>query len=116
MKLLEVQSRLGHIVTACEKILRYTAGKTYDDYFADDLLASGVERQLTIIGEAVGKIARTDSAVAAEVGDFPRIVAFRNQLVHNYPNIETDAVWVIVQREVPVLLERVRALLGPPPA
>lgn len=85
MKQLEVRSRLEHIADACEKVLRYTAGKTYDDYFADDMLASAVERQLTIIGEAVTKIARTDPSVAAEVGDFPRIIAFRNQLVHNYP-------------------------------
>jgi uncharacterized protein with HEPN domain len=112
MKQLELQSRLRHIVEACEKILRYTAGQTLDDYFVDDLVASAVERQLTIIGEAVVKVARTDSAVAAEVGDFPRIIAFRNQLVHNYPDIENDAVWLIVQREIPLLLERVRLILA----
>lgn len=114
MKQLELRSRLEHIAEACEKILRYTTGKTYDDYFADDLLASAVERQLTIIGEAVTKIARTDASVAAEVGDFPRIIAFRNQLVHNYPDIETDAVWLIIQREIPLLLERVQAILARP--
>ena len=114
MKQLELQSRLGHIVDACEKILRYTEGKSYEDYFSDDLLASAVERQLTIVGEAVTKIARTDASVAAEIGDFPRIIAFRNQLVHNYPNIETDAVWLIIRREVPILLERVREILGRP--
>lgn len=116
MKQLEIQARLQHIVEACEKILRFTAGKTYDDYFADDLLASAVERQLTIVGEAVTKIARTDPDVARNLGDFPRIIAFRNQLVHNYPRVDTDAVWLIVQRELPLLLQRVRTLLGPPPA
>lgn len=40
------------------------------------------------------------------------IIAFRNQLVHNYPNVDNNAVWVIVQREVPLLLERVRPLLS----
>jgi uncharacterized protein with HEPN domain len=112
MKQLEVESRLRHIVDACEKVLRYTADKTYDDYCVDDMLASAVERQLTIVGEAVTKIARTNSTVAAELGDFPRIIAFRNQLVHNYPDIETDAVWLIVQRELPLLVERVRTILG----
>ncbi|HYC92589.1 MAG TPA: HepT-like ribonuclease domain-containing protein [Thermoanaerobaculia bacterium] len=114
MKQLEVQVRLAHIVAAGEKVLRYTAGKSFDEYSADDFLASAVERQLTIIGEAVTKIAQTDSAAAARVGDFPRIIAFRNQLVHNYPNVDDNAVWVIVQREVPLLLERVRALLAEP--
>ena len=114
MTQLEVQSRLWHIVDACRKILRYTAGKSIDDYLADDLIASGVERQLTIIGEAVTNIARVDSSTAGAIGDFPRIIAFRNQLVHNYPAIDHHAVWVIVQREVPLLLARASALLSPP--
>lgn len=53
--------------------------------------------------------------MAERVGDFPRIIAFRNQLVHNYPNVDDHAVWAIVQRELPVLLERVGALLSPHP-
>jgi uncharacterized protein with HEPN domain len=121
MKQLELQVRLWHILNACEKILRYTSGKTLDDYLADDFLASAVERQLTIVGEAVANIARSDTTVAAEVGDFPRIIGFRNILIHNYPDIENNAVWVIVQREIPILLHRVRAILdrpesGAPPA
>jgi uncharacterized protein with HEPN domain len=60
------------------------------------------------------RIARSDTAAAAHLGDFPRIIAFRNQLAHNYPNVDDAAVWLIVQREVPVLLERVRTLLDQP--
>jgi uncharacterized protein with HEPN domain len=113
MKPPEIESRLWHIEAACQKVMRVTSGKTIEAYIADDLLPDVVVRQLTIIGEAVARIARIDQEVAAQLGDFPRIVAFRNQLVHNYPHIEHDAVWVIVTREVPLLLERIRALLPP---
>ena len=116
MTQLEVRARLAHIAEACEKVLRYTTGRSFDQYVADDVLQSAVERQLTIIGEAVTKIAQADADIAARVGDFPRIIAFRNQLVHNYPNVDDNAVWVIVQREVPVLLGRVRALLAGEPS
>ena len=117
MKPPEIESRLWHIAGACEKVLRVTAGKTLEEYAADDLLPDAVERQLMIIGEAVGRIAQLEPAIAAQLGDYPRIVAFRNQLVHNYPHIDHAAVWSIIQREVPVLLERVRSLSsGPPPA
>jgi uncharacterized protein with HEPN domain len=112
MKQLEVQTRLAHIVGAAEKVLRFTEGMSFENYETDDVIASAVERQLTIIGEAVTKIAHTDAEAAARIGDFPRIIAFRNQLMHNYPNIDDNVVWTIVQREVPVLLERVRALLA----
>jgi uncharacterized protein with HEPN domain len=111
MKQLEVKSRLSHIEAACAKVLRVTAGKTLAEYAVDDLLPDVVMHQLTIVGEAVGRIAATNREVAAMLGNFPRIISFRNHLVHNYPHVETDAVWVIVQDEVPVLLERVRELL-----
>jgi len=50
MKLPEVESRLWHIATACEKVLRVIEDKTFDDYAADDLLPDVVIRQLTIVG------------------------------------------------------------------
>lgn len=37
-------------------------------------------------------------------------MAFRNLLVHRYDQIDYDAVWVIVKKEVPVLLEHVEAI------
>ncbi|HUR81613.1 MAG TPA: HepT-like ribonuclease domain-containing protein [Thermoanaerobaculia bacterium] len=107
----EVEVRLAHIVEAGAKVLRFTAGKSFEEYELDDLATSAVERQLMIIGEAVARIAKSDAVVAKTLGDFPRIIAFRNQLAHNYPNVDDNAVWFIVQREVPVLLDRVRALL-----
>ena len=114
MKPPEIESRLWHIAAACEKVIRITAGKTIEEYASDDLLPDAVERQLTIVGEAVARIAEVDRPTAQKLGEYPRIVAFRNQLVHNYPHIDHAAVWSIIQREVPVLLERVRDLLPPP--
>ncbi|HVG24841.1 MAG TPA: HepT-like ribonuclease domain-containing protein [Thermoanaerobaculia bacterium] len=111
---LEVQVRLAHIIDAGEKVLRYTSGKSFEEYTSDELVGHAVERLLTIIGEAVTRIAKTDPATAARLGDFPRIIAFRNQLVHNYPNVDDNAVWLIVQRELPLLVERIRRLLPPP--
>src|SRR5688500_15465480 len=112
MKPPERESRLWHIAAACEKVLRVTEGKSFEEYAVDDLLPDVVIRQLTIVGEAVARIARTDPDVAPQLGDYPRIVAFRNQLVHNYPQVNQQFVWAIVQNEVPVLLDRVRALLA----
>ena len=69
---------------AALRITRFTAGKTFEDYGADELLRSGVERQFEIIGEALNQLSRLDPAVAAALPDLPRIVAFRNLLIHGY--------------------------------
>ena len=37
---------------AAERIVRFTAGRSFDDYLADEMLSAAVERQFEIIGEA----------------------------------------------------------------
>ena len=52
----EALKYLYDINAAAEKILRFVHGKSEDDYLADELLQSAVERQFEIIGEAMGKL------------------------------------------------------------
>jgi uncharacterized protein with HEPN domain len=99
--------------TRASGISRLRAKKCFpEEYAADDVLPDVVERRLTIVGEAMSTIAAADKDVASQLGNFPRIISFRNQLVHNYHHVEHDAVWLIVQTEVPLLLERVREMLA----
>ena len=54
----------------------------------DDMLKSAVERQFGVIGEALARLAKTDPAVAEQVADHRRIIAFRNILVHGYATVD----------------------------
>ncbi|MGB4115476.1 MAG: HepT-like ribonuclease domain-containing protein [Polaromonas sp.] len=38
------------------------------------------------------------------------IIATRNQLIHGYVGIDDDVMWSIVQTDIPVLLEQLRAI------
>lgn len=44
--------RLLHIVEAIERIKRYTIGKCFDDFVADDMMYYAVVKNIEIIGEA----------------------------------------------------------------
>jgi uncharacterized protein with HEPN domain len=66
---------------AAEKLTRFAAGRTVDDYLADELLRLAVERQFEIIGEALNGLRRADPTQASQVPDLSRIVAFRNVLI-----------------------------------
>ena len=77
---------------AAERIARFTTGKTFAEYEADDYFRSAVERQFEIIGEAFGQLRRVDPATAAAIPELPRIVAFRNVLIHGYASVDNKLV------------------------
>jgi uncharacterized protein with HEPN domain len=97
---------------AAKLALGFIAGKTFADYGADPMLRSAVERQLEIVGEALAQLARTDAAVASQIGEYQRIIAFRNILIHGYAEIDHRIVWSVLERKLPVVLSEASNLLG----
>lgn len=73
---------------AAEAVLRFTQGKSFDDFEQDILLRSAVERQFEIIGEALRQLAKVHPETAAKVPDLAKAVAFRNILIHGYAAID----------------------------
>jgi uncharacterized protein with HEPN domain len=88
-------------------IAGFSSGRSFEDYVADDMLKSAVERQFGIIGEALARLAKVDPLVAEQVTDFRRIVAFRNILVHGYATVDDRIVWGVVEASLPGLIKSV---------
>jgi uncharacterized protein with HEPN domain len=95
---------------AARRVLRFAAGKTLDDYRSDELPRAAIERQFTILGEALGRLRQLDSALAARITDLPRAVALRNLLVHAYAEIDDQVVWGVVSGPIAGLLAELEAL------
>jgi uncharacterized protein with HEPN domain len=93
------------ILQACKHIQQFTAGKNFDDYRHDILLKSAVERQLTIIGEALNKLRREAPDLSDQIGEAEKIIAFRNVIVHGYDIISDQIVWDIVSSKLDNLIE-----------
>ncbi len=118
----EAKRHLYDIAQAAELIAQFTAGKTFRHYLEEPMLRAAVERKFEIIGEALAQLAKRDASAAARIGQFRRIIAFRNILVHGYADVDDQLVWDIAEskladlrREVAALLHEARQLLGPPP-
>jgi len=73
---------------AADRIARIVAGKSFDDYLSDDILRWAVERQFAISGEALAVLRRIEPALADRIPDLPRIIAFRNVLIHGYAGVD----------------------------
>jgi uncharacterized protein with HEPN domain len=97
---------------AAERVARFTMGRSFDDYLADDMLRAAVERQFEIIGEAFTALRRADRSVADSIPDLPRIIAFRNVLIHGYATVDDQLVWGVVERDLAVLLAALNKALA----
>jgi uncharacterized protein with HEPN domain len=67
------------------------------------MLRSAVERQFEIVGEALNRLSGEDAALAAQIPELGRIVAFRNILIHGYAEIDDALVWQVVTDKLPEL-------------
>jgi uncharacterized protein with HEPN domain len=107
---------LWELQRAAERIADFTAGHSFDDYLADVMLRSAVERQLEIIGEALFDLRRIAPDIATAIPDPSRIIEFRNVLVHGYAAISDQAVWDVIQHELPRLRDAAADLLQRAPS
>ena len=109
---LEAKKRLYDVLRAATLLTEFTDGKSIGDYERDIMLRSAVERQFTIIGEAIAQLAGFDAEVAARISEYPRIIGFRNVLIHEYADVNDAPVWGMLEADLPKLIAEVRALLG----
>ena len=109
---LESRKYLYDMQRAAALLGDFTHNKTFDDYEGDPMLRAAVEREFEIIGEAMTRLARVDHAVAARISEYPRIIAFRNLLIHGYADVDDRLVWNVVETRLPTLAREVGALLG----
>jgi uncharacterized protein with HEPN domain len=70
-----------------------------------------VVQKLTVIGEAAARLSDELKARHREV-PWPRIVAFRNILVHAYFGIDWSEVWLAASTQAPELRDQVMSILG----
>lgn len=91
-------------------IPRFAEGKSRDDYESDLLLRSALERQFQIIGEALSRLRQIDAETADLIPDLPRIVAFRNILVHRHAGIDDAQLWTVVTSELTPLVDLITGL------
>lgn len=107
-----VRKYLYDMQQACEFIAEYTRDRSFDHYLQDSMLRSAVERQLTIVGEALSQALRIEPNLADRITHCRRIINFRNVIVHGYAHLIHETVWGVVERDLPTLRDQLAALLA----
>ncbi|CAN5152041.1 DUF86 domain-containing protein [soil metagenome] len=102
---------LWDVQSGVDAILEFTSAGGRDDYLADRMLRSAVERQFEIIGEALNQLSKVAPEIAQRVPDHRQVVAFRNLLIHGYAAVDHAMVWGLIQEQLAPLRDRVVQML-----
>ena len=107
----DYRSFLWDVRDSADAIFEFTSGRPLDEYLANRMLRSAVERQFEIIGEALNQLAKVTPEVAREIPELAQAVAFRNLLIHGYAKVIDATVWQTVKQDLPGLHQRVSTIL-----
>ena len=102
---------LGDALIASEHVTYFLADVTGEEYAANLLLSSAVERQFIVLGEALSRALKADSAMLERLPEVQEVIGFRNVLVHGYDAVEDMSVYDLAREDLPGLMIRIRKLL-----
>ena len=98
------KSRLEHILQAIERIRRYTKGKTFDDFIADDMMYYAVVKNIEIIGESSNMLTEEFRNAHPDT-PWKLVNGMRNYMVHEYFQVDNNVVWDVITGDL-LLLEK----------
>ena len=101
---------LAHILAAIADIENFTT-EGRNGFMVDRKTQSAVVRQLQIIGEAVKNLSATLTAAESGV-PWRQIAGARDRLTHAYFSVDLDAVWAMVEQDLPALRHNVERILN----
>jgi uncharacterized protein with HEPN domain len=96
-----VRLLIEDILESIEKIERYTAGISFEEFSNDDKTNDAVIRNLEIIGEAANRLPDDFKDKHSNIEWF-KIVGLRHRIVHEYFGIDLGIVWQIVTKDIPL--------------
>ena len=97
------------ILECCQKISKYTAGFTFDQFKEDDKTVDAVIRNFEIIGEAANNMTDQFKEQYPQI-DWYKIRGFRNRIVHDYASVDLRIVWTIITDFLPGMVEGISGI------
>jgi Uncharacterized conserved protein len=100
---------------AARRIVTYIEGMSIDEYLESSLKRAAVERELTVIGEALNRLSLAAREANPNIS-ITAIVGLRNRIIHDYEGIEHATIYSIATERVPELIEQLARLIPPIPS
>ncbi len=101
--------RIQHILASIDKLQRYTAGLTFEEFSASQLTVDAVVRNVEVIGEASRRV---PDDVIARYGEIPwsTLRSFPAGLPNRCVDARLDAIWDAIHKVLPALIPHLTAI------
>jgi len=101
---------LQHILESISEIEKYTKNISEDKFMRSTQIQDAVVRRLEIIGEAAKNIP-ADIKDRYDFVPWKKIIGSRDVLIHDYFEVDIEAVWDTVIKDIPKLKQNIKKLL-----
>ena len=108
----DLRKYLADIQQCIAEVNLFMKDKTLVDYEQDVLVRRGVEREFTILGEAMKRIAQISPELHTRIDHVREIADFRNVIVHQYHDVDDAYVWNMTTDSLPILSQQIDAWAG----
>lgn len=98
------------MLQAIERICRYTKGKNFEDFIADDMMYYAVVKNIEILGEASNMLTEEFRQAHPDT-PWKQVNGMRNYIVHEYFQVDNNVVWDVITNDLPVLEQQIKEYL-----
>ena len=95
---------LLHMLEAARKAHARVAGRSPEDFDANEDLRLAVTHLIQTIGEAARQVSETTRLRHPEI-PWKEVVGMRNVIVHDYLGVDDRIVWQVAFQDLPALIE-----------
>lgn len=98
------------ILSAIEKIGRYTEELNYKEFEENELIVDAVLRNIEIIGEASKNL---DKEIRNKYDDisWKKMIGLRNIAAHEYFGVDLNIIWNIIKKNLPETKPKIEQIL-----
>ncbi len=98
------------MLAAMEKVERYIAGVSYEEFVRQEQLVDAVERNIEKIGEAAAAVPDDIRNRHPEV-PWKTIVGLRNKVIHHYFAVDHEVIYQIATKNIPETKDMIAGIL-----
>ncbi len=100
------------ILEAARLAIRYVAGKSESEFYADVQCQDAVIRRFEVIGEVARRISEETRGALSQI-PWSAMIGMRNIMIHHYDDVDMKIVWDSVERALPPLVDALERVLPP---